>query len=217
MTNPVLTIEDLEVCRGGRSVLRAVTLEIAAGERLVIEGQVGAGKSSLMLALMGLIGISGGEIRWWDRPCRQESDFVRIRGSIGLLFQDPDDQLIGPTVLEDVEFGPLNLGRTPAQAHALAESALDRLGLEALASRPTHDLSGGEKRLVAIAGLLAMTPQVLLLDEPTAGLDATTADRVLDLLRSLEVTLVIATHDLRAVAHLGTRRGVLREGRFSAS
>lgn len=211
-----LSVRRLEVRRGARHVLRKIDLELHAGDRLVLEGPIGAGKTSLMLALMGLIPRTQGELAWWGRPCERENDFARIRGAVGLLFQDPDDQLIGPTVLEDLEFGPLNLGRSAAEAHALAESALDRLGLAPLASRPIHDLSGGEKRLVALAGLLAMSPRVLLLDEPTAALDEQTAARVLSVLQSLEVTLLIATHDVRSVAHLATRRGVLREGELRA-
>lgn len=213
----LLSVSRLEVRRGTQSILRGLDLELVAGDRLVLEGPIGAGKTSLMLALMGLIPYARGELAWWGHPCRREVDFARVRGTVGLLFQDPDDQLIGPTVLEDVEFGPLNLGRSPAEAHGLAESALERLGLETLASRPVHDLSGGEKRLVALAGLLAMSPRVLLLDEPTVALDEQAAARVFAVLRSLEVTLLIATHDARAVAHLATRQGVLRGGEFSAS
>lgn len=215
MSDILLAVRDLGVRRGARHVLRGVNLELMAGDRLVLEGPIGAGKTSLMLALMGLIPRAQGELTWWGSLCQREADFARIRGSVGLLFQDPDDQLIGPTVLEDVEFGPLNLGRSPAEAHALAESILERLSLEALASRPIHELSGGEKRLVALAGLLAMSPRVLLLDEPTVALDEQACARVFAVLRSLDITLLIATHDVKTVAHLATRRGVLREGELS--
>jgi cobalt/nickel transport system ATP-binding protein len=134
-----------------------------------------------------------------------------------LLFQDPDDQLIGPTVLEDIEFGPLNLGWSAERAHQAADEALERVGLNDLAERPIHELSGGEKRLVALAGLLAMSPKLLLLDEPTASLDEATSERLLAILRSTNLPMLIATHDARCIEELATRTVLLQSGRLHTS
>ena len=142
------------------------------------------------------------------------ADFAPLRGPVGLLFQDPDDQLLGPTVLEDIEFGPLNLGWDAARAHDAADAALAQVGLAQLHDRPVHELSGGEKRLVALAGLLVMAPRLLLLDEPTVGLDERTAAQVVEVLRASGVSMLIATHDPRCVERLATRSAVLQDGRL---
>ena len=132
-----------------------------------------------------------------------------------MLFQDSDDQLFCPTVLEDVAFGPLNLGRTPAQARADARQTLDALGLTGFAGRVTHRLSGGEKRLVALATILAMHPQVLLLDEPTNGLDEATQERLIEHLARLPQAMLIVSHDHQVLERLVHRAVLLRDGRLT--
>jgi cobalt/nickel transport system ATP-binding protein len=131
---------------------------------------------------------------------------------VGLLFQHSDDQLFCPTVLDDVAFGPLNLGQSPARARAVAEGTLAALGLDGFAERVTHRLSAGEKRLVALATVLAMEPEVLLLDEPTNGLDETTEARLIDYLAASDQTMVVVSHDRRFLERLVTRAVVLRDG-----
>jgi cobalt/nickel transport system ATP-binding protein len=159
-----------------------------------------------------LLDHQAGRIELLGTHCKTENDFVPMRGKVGLLFQDPDDQLIGPTVLEDVEFGPLNLGWDAHQAHHAADEALDRVGLMHLADRPIHELSGGEKRLVALAGLLAMQPTVLLLDEPTVSLDSETSSRIIDILLASKLSMLIATHDPICLERLATRGASLENG-----
>jgi len=212
-SGPVIAVADLSVERGGRRVLAGVSFAVDSAERLLIDGASGAGKSTLLHALLGLVPRRAGRIELLGRACADEADFAAVRGPVGLLFQDPDDQLLGPSVVEDVEFGPLNLGLAPAAARRLAREQLGRLGIDALAERPVHELSGGEQRLAALAGVLAMAPRVLLLDEPTAGLDADSAQRLLAALLATGVPMIVASHDRACRRRLATRALVLREGR----
>ncbi|MFM8584914.1 MAG: energy-coupling factor ABC transporter ATP-binding protein [Gammaproteobacteria bacterium] len=193
-------------------MLHGIDLDVSLGERVVVRGGIGVGKTTLLLAALGLIEHDSGEISLINERCRRDAEFSKFRGEIGLLFQDPDDQLIGPTVLEDIEFGPLNLGWSAERAHEAADVALAQVGLDELAERPVHELSGGEKRLVALAGLLAMSPKLLLLDEPTASLDESTARRLLDILRSSSLSMLIASHDPLCIKALATRSVMLQGG-----
>jgi cobalt/nickel transport system ATP-binding protein len=210
----VIEVAGLAVERAGRSVLAGIDFHLDEGERLLIDGASGAGKSTLLHALLGFVERRGGRINLLGQPCGSEREFAALRGSVGLLFQDPDDQLIGPTVFEDVEFGPLNLGLDPHDAHRRAHASLERIGVAHLSERPVHELSGGEKRLAALAGVLAMQPSVLLLDEPTSGLDASAAERVVAALRAVELSLIVASHDPLCRQRLATRELVLRDGRL---
>jgi cobalt/nickel transport system ATP-binding protein len=144
---------------------------------------------------MGLLRPSSGEIEVFGEKRGQEKDFREIRERIGLLFQDSDDQLFCPTVAEDVAFGPLNLGKTQVEAMAITRDVLENLGLEDFEDRVTYKLSGGEKRLVALATILAMRPEVLILDEPTTGLDEDTLELLVHLLKNPERTYLIASHN----------------------
>lgn len=208
----LLCFKNVIVRRGGRTVLHGIDLDVSLGERVVMRGGIGVGKTTLLLAALGLIEHDSGEISLINERCRRDAEFSKFRGEIGLLFQDPDDQLIGPTVLEDIEFGPLNLGWSAERAHEAADVALAQVGLDELAERPVHELSGGEKRLVALAGLLAMSPKLLLLDEPTASLDESTARRLLDILCSSSLSMLIASHDPLCIKALATRSVMLQGG-----
>ncbi len=210
----VLALDGVVLQRGASRVLDGADLRLGRGERLALVGANGAGKTTLLRALVGLEKPVAGRLLAFGRPCITEADFRRVRRRVGLLFQDPDDQLFCPTVEEDVAFGPLNLGETPKAAFATARATLDRLGLAHLAERITHRLSGGEKRLVALAGLLAMAPEVLLLDEPTNALDDANRARMLELLAGLDATMVIVSHDRAALERLATRAVVLQRGRL---
>lgn len=212
-STPILRLTALRVDRGGSRVLDGVNLMVDADDRVVIEGPVGSGKSSLLWATMGLIE-SSGLIELWGRVCESERDFVPLRGRVALLFQDPDEQLIGPTVIEDIQFGPLNRGVTPAVALQRAQASLSELGIADLASRSIRSLSGGQKRLVALAGLLSMDPDLWLLDEPTAGLDAVTARQVIDTLAAQSRPMVLVSHDPDCIHALGSRRYRLDAGRL---
>lgn len=214
--NPLIEVQGLCVQRGSRRVLDRVDLLLHEGERLLIDGPSGAGKSTLLHALLGFVPKQAGHISLLGQRCELERDFATRRGTVGLLFQDPDDQLLGPSVFEDAEFGPLNQGLSPARAHQLAHQALEQLGIHSLADRPVHALSGGEKRLAALAGVLAMQPRLLLLDEPTTGLDETSAHRLLQALLATGLPLLLASHDPLCRRHLASRRVHLHAGRLEA-
>jgi cobalt/nickel transport system ATP-binding protein len=202
---PLMALEGASVRRAGRLVLEGASFSLAAGERVAVVGPNGAGKSTLLRTLVGLEVPVAGTLMAFGAACRREADFAAVRRRIGLLFQDPDDQLVAPTVLEDVAFGPLNHGVAAAEAFAVARATLDRLGLGALADRITHHLSGGEKRLVALAGVLAVAPDVLLLDEPTVALDPDHRARLLAILSALPQAMAIVSHDHDFLAALATR------------
>jgi cobalt/nickel transport system ATP-binding protein len=212
----LLRMQNVSVRRADRAILDDINLHLDAGERVVIRGAIGSGKTTLLLAALGLLPHESGTIELLGSRCRSEKEFALRRAEIGLLFQDPDDQLLGPTVLEDIEFGPLNLGWTAQRAHHAADIALAKVGLAHLAERPVHEISGGEKRLVALAGLLAMAPKVLLLDEPTVSLDEPSAQQILDILIDSGLSMLIATHDPFCIDSLATRCVVLQNGRIQS-
>lgn len=214
MTAPEVELDRVSFDRDGQRVLDEVSLRLNPGERLCLCGPNGAGKTSLLRLIVGLTLPAAGEIRLAGRPCRNEADFRRARAAIGFLFQDSDDQLFSPTVVEDVAFGPMNLGARPAEAMAQARTQLDDFGLLPLADRPVHRLSGGEKRLVCLAGLFVMRPRVLLLDEPTNGLDTAAEDRLIARLSAFSGAMMIVTHDGTLPERLGARRLLLQAGRL---
>ncbi|MCY4043548.1 MAG: energy-coupling factor ABC transporter ATP-binding protein [Cellvibrionales bacterium] len=172
------------------------------GDRLGLIGGNGAGKTTLLHLLMGLLVPQSGSIVAFGKPRAAPQDFTEVRQKAGLLFQDPDDMLFCPTVIEDVAFGPLNQGmdRREAKAHSL--KVLEQLNLAHLADRVTHKLSGGEKRLVSLAAVLSMNPEVLLLDEPTTGLDVKAKQRFLDVVETLPQTLVLISHESDVIEQL---------------
>jgi cobalt/nickel transport system ATP-binding protein len=211
---PEVALDGIVYDRDGRRVLDGASLRLNPGERIALRGPNGAGKTTLLRLIAGLARPLAGEVRLAGRLCRGEADFRRARPVIGFLFQDSDDQLFSPTVVEDVAFGPLNQGLSRPEAFALARWQLGEFGLAALADRPVQRLSGGEKRLVCLAGLFAMKPRVLLLDEPTNGLDAEAEARLLDHLRAFAGAQIIVTHDAEVPRHLGARCLKLTQGRL---
>ena len=210
----LLECDDVSVSRDGRPVLRQASFRLHPGERLAILGPNGAGKTTLLRTLMGLEKAESGTVRLFGAECREERDYREVRPFIGYLFQDSDDQLFCPTVIEDVAFGPLNLGCTNEEALRRAGQVLDDLGIGALAERVTHRLSGGEKRLVCLAGLLAMEPRVLILDEPTNGVDEENGRVLRALLRRFPGAILMVSHDSGFIADLATRTLVIRDGRL---
>ncbi len=179
----------------GRNVLSGLSFQLPQGVRAGLIGPNGSGKTTLFHLIMGLIPQTEGQIRLFGREMKTEKNFRRSRKKIGLVFQNADDQLFSPTVIEDVAFGPLNLGATPPEAKKIAERTLADLNLEGFENRIAYRLSGGEKKLVALATVLAMDPEVLLMDEPTTGLDAATRERIIGILNRLDKTLLIASHE----------------------
>ncbi len=195
-------------------VLQGAEMALHAGERLAITGPNGAGKSTLLQILVGLLRPQAGRVTAFGAERREESDFHEVRRRAGFVFQDPDDQLFCPTVAEDIAFGPLNLGLSRTEALARVDRVLAQLGLRALRDRITHKLSGGEKRLVSLAGVLAMDPEVLLLDEPTTGLDEETTERLVKILFELPQSMIIVSHDPHVRRKVVTRTLRLRQGRL---
>jgi len=192
-----------------RPVLRDLALTVAAGERVAVVGGNGAGKTTLLRALMGLLPVDGA-LTVGARTIGRAEDAVDA--GIGIVFQNPDDQLFGTTVGEDVRFGPRNQGLDESEIDRRAAEALQQLGIAHLAARPIEELSFGEKKRACLAGVLAMRPRVLLLDEPTAGLDPRGEESLVALLASLDATLVVATHAVDIVPRLCDRVLVLAGG-----
>jgi cobalt/nickel transport system ATP-binding protein len=205
---------------GGRPALQGLVLRIAAGARVALLGANGSGKTTLLLHLNGLIRPDRGLIRIEGLAARYDRRSLgRWRTTVGLVLQDPDDQLFAGTVAEDVAFGPLNLGHSAALARAAAAAALARMAIAHLSARPIAMLSLGEKRRVAIAGVLAMEPRVLLLDEPTAGQDPggiTALLSALDPLAKAGRTIVLATHDVDLACAWADTVLILGDGRILA-
>jgi cobalt/nickel transport system ATP-binding protein len=200
-TSPIIELKGVNFAyTGGPPVLRELDFMLRPGQRIGIMAPNGSGKTTLFHLIMGLVKPLAGEIAIFGRTLREEKDFIEVRRRIGLLFQDPDDQLFSPTVLEDVAFGPLNLGKTKAEAVAVARRILAFLGLDGFENRITFKLSGGEKRLVSLATVLAMEPEVLLLDEPENGLDTRTRSRLLEILLGLDIAYVLISHELDFLA-----------------
>lgn len=199
---------------GRPAVFHGLDFVLNSGERIGVLGPNGAGKSTLFLIIMGLARPLAGAVRLFGQPMASERDFQGARTAVGYCFQDPDDQLFCPTVLEDVAFGPLNQGQGRNQATAAARQTLVELGLAHLEERVTHQLSGGEKRLVSLATVFAMHPQALLLDEPTAGLDPATQDRLEKVLLGSDLPWAIISHDHAFLRRTCTRLLWLEAGRL---
>jgi cobalt/nickel transport system ATP-binding protein len=199
----------------GTRALDGVSFEVGHGEAIAVVGANGAGKSTLLMHLNGLLTPSEGSVDIGGTPVTKGT-LSEIRRTVGMVFQDPDDQLFMPTVGEDVGFGPLNLGLPPEDVARRVDEALSRVEATRLKERPPYHLSGGEKRAVAVATVLAMEPAILVMDEPSSGLDPRARRRVIGLLRSFEHTRIIATHDLDLAAELCERTIVMAAGRIAA-
>ncbi len=198
----------------GQKALDGVTFRVGPGEAVGLIGANGAGKSTLMKALLGLIECEG-EILVDGRRVEKRT-LADIRRRLGFVMQDSDDQMFMPTVYEDMLFGPMNYGLSREKAEARADAALERLGLQALRHRHNHRLSGGEKRMAAIATILAMEPAALLMDEPTSALDPYNRRRVIEIVRGLPQTRLIASHDLDMILDTCDRVLLLSGGRVAA-
>lgn len=200
---------------GGQEALRGVSLRITHGQRVALTGINGAGKSTLLLHCNGLLMPTEGEVIVGGMALTRKT-LPFIRQSVGVVFQNPDDQLFMPTVEEDVAFGPANMGLGPEEIEMRVSEALEAVGALSLRHRAPHRLSGGQKRSVAIAAVLAMQPSVLVLDEPTAALDPRARRQIIELLRGFDHTMLVATHDMELVGELCPRTIVMSGGRIVA-
>ncbi len=214
MSAPLFVLNDIGFAYGsGRRVLDGASLTLGPGDRVGLTGGNGAGKTTLLHLMVGLHKPDRGRLRAFGQDRVREPDFHAVRLRTGLLFQDPDDQLFSATVGEDVAFGPFNRGWSRDRVAAAVRDTLDRLGLSGYEGRVTHHLSHGEKRLVCLATILAMAPEVLLLDEPTDGLDADHAARLEMILADHPAARIIVSHDADFLARSTTRRLRLAHGR----
>ena len=218
MVENQLIFELQKVCfaySGGRPLLDNLDFHLRAGEKVGIVGSNGSGKTTFLHLLMGLLPHQQGVVKLFGNKVVSPDDFAGFRPRIGLLFQDADDQLFSPTVIEDVAFGPLNQGKSVPQARELAMKVLAQLDIAHLAERVTYQLSGGEKKMVSLATVLAMEPEVLLLDEPTTGLDEATKIRISEVLNGLDLAYVVISHDYDFLADVTELAYFMHDGRFA--
>jgi cobalt/nickel transport system ATP-binding protein len=219
-TTPSLDIEGLAFAYpDGHQALFGVDLRIARGERVALLGPNGAGKTTLVMHLNGILSADTGNGRGTVRVAGLEvakANLREIRRRVGIVFQDPDDQLFMPTVREDVAFGPANLGLRGAALEERVAEALDHVGMRQFADRPPHHLSFGQRRRVAVATVLAMRPEILVLDEPSSNLDPASRRELAEILARLDVTVLMVTHDLPYALELCPRSLILSGGVIAA-
>jgi cobalt/nickel transport system ATP-binding protein len=216
VTIPVLQVSGLAYAYpDGHQALYGVDLGLARGERVALLGPNGAGKTTLVLHLNGILTAGLGSVHV-DGMLVGKETLREVRRRVGVVFQDPDDQLFMPTVRDDVAFGPANLGMRGAELDARVDEALDLVGMRAYADRPPHHLSFGQRRRVAVATVLAMRPSVLVLDEPSSNLDPASRRELAEILTALDVTVLMVTHDLPYALQLCERSVILDEGTIVA-
>ncbi len=216
MSTPSLDVNGLAFAYpDGHQALFGVSFAIDRGERVALLGPNGAGKTTLVLHLNGILTAGAGEVSVAGLPVTQQN-LREVRRRVGIVFQDPDDQLFMPTVRDDVAFGPANLGISGSELDDRVHEALDQVGMAEFADRPPHHLSFGQRRRVAVATVLAMGPEILVLDEPSSNLDPASRRELADVLRSLDVTVLMVTHDLPYALELCPRSLVLSGGVIAA-
>jgi len=216
MSHHIVEVKDLEYTYSdGTNAIRGISFRITHGESVAIVGANGAGKSTLLLHLNGSLMPINGSMRIGDVVVAKKNLPI-IRRTIGMVFQDPDDQLFMPTVYDDVAFGPLNMGLSEEDVDSRVMDALATVGATRLKDRPPYKLSGGEKRSVAVAAVISMSPDILVMDEPTSNLDPKARRQVIDLLKTFKHTKIIASHDLDMVLELCERTIVVHEGQVKA-
>jgi len=209
----VVTVKDLHFTYpDGRLALRGVSLQLRAGDKAALVGPNGAGKSTFLLHLNGIL-TGKGEIQVGGMRLSPENLPV-VRSTVGLVFQNPDDQLFSPTVFEDVAFGPLHMGLPDDEVRSRVDEALEMVHMSAYRDRLSHHLSVGEKKRIAIATVLSMRPKILVLDEPSAGLDPRARRKLINLMREMPITMLISTHDMALVKDCFPRTIVMDEGQI---
>jgi len=215
-------IENLTHCYSdGTIALDNVSLDFERGGRIALLGTNGSGKTTLLNHLNGILKPTSGQILFEGKPLSYDAkSLLELRRKVGFVFQDPNDQLFAPTVKQDVAFGPLNLGYPPEQVRKLVDDALKTVGMSEFVEKPPHFLSLGQKKRVALAGVLAMQPEVIIMDEPTANLDPRAISEILHLLLRLNkeqnITLLLATHDVDMVPLFANKLCILSKGKLVA-
>jgi len=211
----IIKVDNLSFCYpDGQQALTNINLTIYHGESVALIGPNGAGKSTLLLHLNGILR-SDGVVKVFSKPV-DDKNLRWVRSKVGLVFQNPDDQLFSPTVFDDVAFGPINMGYSEAEVQQCVTRALDWVGMTGYEQRSPHHLSVGEKKRIAIATVLSMNPEILVIDEPTSNLDPGSKWSLIELLRGFSVTKIIATHDLELVKALCQRVVVFDDGHIVA-
>lgn len=222
MTNIQLSTENLSFTYpDGTQALKNINIEIEKGEKVAIIGPNGAGKSTLFSHFNGLTEPTSGCVKIEDKPISFEKDeLLKVRQKVGIVFQDPNDQLFAPTVKEDIAFGPMNLGLSYDEVEKCVEDALKMVGMENYEDKTPHHLSGGQQKRIAIAGIIAMKPELMILDEPTAGLDPDGVEKVLNIMNQLNeegMTLIISSHDIDMISKYADKIFVLYNGEIIES
>lgn len=222
MTNIQLSTENLSFTYpDGTQALKNINIEIEKGEKVAIIGPNGAGKSTLFSHFNGLTEPTSGCVKIEDKPISFEKDeLLKVRQKVGIVFQDPNDQLFAPTVKEDIAFGPMNLGLSYDEVEKRVEDALKMVGMENYEDKTPHHLSGGQQKRIAIAGIIAMKPELMILDEPTAGLDPDGVEKVLNIMNQLNeegMTLIISSHDIDMISKYADKIFVLYNGEIIES
>lgn len=222
MTNIQLSTENLSFTYpDGTRALKNINIEIEKGEKVAIIGPNGAGKSTLFSHFNGLTEPTSGCVKIEGKPISFEKDeLLKVRQKVGIVFQDPNDQLFAPTVKEDIAFGPMNLGLSYDEVEKRVEDALKMVGMENYEDKTPHHLSGGQQKRIAIAGIIAMKPELMILDEPTAGLDPDGVEKVLNIMNQLNeegMTLIISSHDIDMISKYADKIFVLYKGEIIES
>ncbi|WP_400220340.1 energy-coupling factor ABC transporter ATP-binding protein [Methanobrevibacter smithii] len=222
MTNIQLSTENLSFTYpDGTRALKNINIEIEKGEKVAIIGPNGAGKSTLFSHFNGLTEPTSGCVKIEGKPISFEKDeLLKVRQKVGIVFQDPNDQLFAPTVKEDIAFGPMNLGLSYDKVEKRVEDALKMVGMENYEDKTPHHLSGGQQKRIAIAGIIAMKPELMILDEPTAGLDPDGVEKVLNIMNQLNeegMTLIISSHDIDMISKYADKIFVLYNGEIIES
>ena len=222
MTNIQLSTENLSFTYpDGTQALKNINIEIEKEEKVAIIGPNGAGKSTLFSHFNGLTEPTSGCVKIEDKPISFEKDeLLKVRQKVGIVFQDPNDQLFAPTVKEDIAFGPMNLGLSYDEVEKRVEDALKMVGMENYEDKTPHHLSGGQQKRIAIAGIIAMKPELMILDEPTAGLDPDGVEKVLNIMNQLNeegMTLIISSHDIDMISKYADKIFVLYNGEIIES
>jgi len=213
--SPIINLKDVNfIYPDGKAVISHLDFSFYRGDRIGLIAANGSGKTTFFHLVMGLHKPTSGNMELFGKAVINEKDFGEGRQRIGLLFQDPDDQLFSPTVIEDVAFGPLNLGKSKANAQKIARRTLENLGMAGFEDRVTYKLSGGEKRLVSLATVLAMEPDVLLLDEPLTGLDRDTSIKIAEIIPNLDQSYIIISHDIDFLLHTTNQICTMDQGKI---